>query len=218
MSGAGYLYCFTNAYMPGICKVGKTERQPMERLKEANSDTWSPPVWKCEFSKYVKGYSQKEITIHRVLEDMAEHIARREMFRISVEKVRRIFDLLDEDTTEQRLEPEVAPEPTPEPPPEPEEKAKPKKVLKNAGCRNQKKCFTDGQSIRHSIGEDTWTGTYQKRSNLIEHNNVGYKSLTEFVSKHYENQGIIPQTINAWNSCECFVQERWISTYSLPVI
>lgn len=204
---SGYLYCFTNIYLPGICKVGKTERQPTERLKDANSDTWSPPSWKCEFSKYVKEYSQKELLIHRILEDMSEHIPRREMFKISVEKVRRIFDLLDEVPlpTEERIQHQQVEEQV-------------KKVLTNAGCRNQKKCFTDGQSIRHSIAENVWTAVYRKTSNTIEHEHVGYKSLTEFVAKHYDSQGIQPSSIKAWKDCECFRNDRWISTYDLPTI
>lgn len=208
----GYIYCFTNTYMPGICKVGKTERSPLERLKEANSDTWSPPVWKCEFAKYVRDCNRKEQSIHRVLEDMSEHIPRREMFKISVDKVRRVFDLLDGDyssmdplpISEERIQ---LSEPTIQTPK--------KKVLNNAGCRNQKKCFEDGQSIRHTIGEDRWQAVYRKSSNTIEHENVGYKSLTEFVSKHYEKNGVSPSTIKAWQECECFLKERWISTYNL---
>jgi len=39
----GYIYCFSNPSMPGILKVGMTERTPVTRLGEANaSDTWRP--------------------------------------------------------------------------------------------------------------------------------------------------------------------------------
>jgi hypothetical protein len=205
----GYIYCFTNTYMPGICKVGKTERSPIERLKEANSDTWSPPVWKCEFAKYVQSCNQKEVSIHRVLEDMSEHIQRREMFKISVEKVRRVFDLLEGEYSLSVVEEcEISVEST-------RTEVTKKNIIKNAGCRNQKKCFIDGQAIRHSVGGDIWNAIYRKTSNLLEHENIGYKSLTEFVSKHYEQQGIKVSTIKAWQECECFLGEKWVSTYNL---
>ena len=40
----GYVYCFANDSMPGILKIGMTERSPEECLSEANTaDTWKPP-------------------------------------------------------------------------------------------------------------------------------------------------------------------------------
>ena len=50
---SGYIYCFSNASMPGIIKVGVTERTPELRLMEANSsDTWRPPTpYIIEFAK-----------------------------------------------------------------------------------------------------------------------------------------------------------------------
>ena len=49
----GYLYCFSNSSMPGILKIGMTERTPDIRLSEANSsNTWKPPTpYKIEFAK-----------------------------------------------------------------------------------------------------------------------------------------------------------------------
>ncbi len=42
---SGYIYCFSNPSMPGILKVGMTERTPEIRLFEANCpDTWRPPT------------------------------------------------------------------------------------------------------------------------------------------------------------------------------
>lgn len=207
MATPGYIYCFTNAYIPGMCKVGKTERSPIERLKEANSDTWSPPVWKYEFAKHVLDCNQKELAIHRLLEEFTERIPRREMFKVSVEKVRYVFDILDGEYVhmEERNSVENVP-------------VVKKTILKNAGCRNQKKCFADGQSIRHTIGEDRWQGIYRKDTNTINHDTIAYKSLTEFVSKHYEKNGIPSLKIKAWEECECFTNEQWISTFNLPIL
>ena len=59
----GYIYCFSNQSMPGILKIGMTERTPEIRLNEANrSDTWRPPtLYKIEFAKKVLNPKQKEL-------------------------------------------------------------------------------------------------------------------------------------------------------------
>lgn len=94
----GYLYCFSNPSMPGIVKVGVTERTPESRLSEANaSDTWKPPTpYKIEFAKRIKNPTEKEKTLHNLLEKYTERIhSRREFFRVSTEEVRMFFNLVD---------------------------------------------------------------------------------------------------------------------------
>jgi hypothetical protein len=94
----GYIYCFSNPSMPGILKVGMTERTPELRLRDANSsDTWRPPTpYKIEFAKKVSNPSQKEKTLHTLLEQHTDRINhRREFFRLSKEEVLKFFDLMD---------------------------------------------------------------------------------------------------------------------------
>jgi len=94
----GYLYCFSNQSMPGILKVGMTERTPEIRLNEANSsDTWRPPTpYKIEFAKKVLNPKQKETTLHNLLSQYTEQInPKREFFRVSSEEVNTFFDLID---------------------------------------------------------------------------------------------------------------------------
>ena len=96
----GYIYCFSNPSMPGILKIGMTERTPKKRLNEANaSDTWRPPTkYKIEFAKKVKNPKQKETTLHFLLEKYTDRInPRREFFRISSKEVNTFFDLIDGD-------------------------------------------------------------------------------------------------------------------------
>jgi hypothetical protein len=103
----GYLYCFSNESMPGILKIGMTERTPELRLNEANgSDTWKPPTpYKIEFAKKVLNPKQQETMIHKLLEQYTERInPKREFFRISVEKARIFFDLIDDDLLEEQEE------------------------------------------------------------------------------------------------------------------
>ena len=94
----GYIYCFSNDSMPGLVKVGMTDRNPEERLKEANKpDTFKPPSpYKIEFAKYVIDPKQKEKTIHKLLEKYTERVnTNREFFRILPDDLRVFFDLID---------------------------------------------------------------------------------------------------------------------------
>jgi hypothetical protein len=95
----GYVYCISNQSMPGILKIGITERTPEERLVEANaSDTWRPPTpYLLEFSKKVTNPRQRETTIHTFLNDQRIH-PRREFFRTELDKVRLLFNLMDGET------------------------------------------------------------------------------------------------------------------------
>lgn len=95
---AGYLYCMTNVCMPGLLKIGMTERTPEERLKDANSpDTWRPPTpYVIEFAKMVTQPKQKEATLHKLLEQFTDRVhPRREFFRLPIDDVRTFFDLMD---------------------------------------------------------------------------------------------------------------------------
>jgi len=97
----GWIYCFSNVSMPGILKIGMTERSPEDRLKDANSaDTWRPPTpYKIEMAKKVGLPKQKEVGLHLLLEKYTERIhPRREFFRASVEQIIDFFALIDGET------------------------------------------------------------------------------------------------------------------------
>jgi len=215
----GYIYCFSNPSMPGILKVGMTERTPEARLSEANaSDTWRPPTpYKIEFAKKVFNPLQKEKTLHILLEQYTERIhPRREFFRVSPEEVREFFDLMDgemwtETHTEEEEEEEEEEEDTSS------ESAPRVKATGVKGCRDMAKCFTNGQRIRHTIGiNKTWIGTYDSSKNGIVYDGKTL-TLNKFAVSHYETER--PDrvsNVNAWKDCECEVDGKWISTYSLP--
>jgi len=214
----GYIYCMSNPSMPGILKVGMTERTPDIRLGEANaSDTWRPPTpYTIEFAKKVSNASGKEKTLHILLEQCRIH-PRREFFRNSSEKIRTFFDLMDgemwtgphvedEEEEEEKEEEDTSSESAP--------RVKPTGVK---GCRDMAKCFTDGQRIRHTIGmNNTWIGIYDSSKNRIVHD-LKTLTLNKFAVLHFESER--PDrvsSVNAWKECECEVDGKWISTYSLP--
>jgi hypothetical protein len=94
----GYVYCFSNESMPGILKVGMTERIPTARLADANSsDTWRPPTpYKIEFAKKVNNPKNKETLLHGLLTRYTDRVnPKREFFRVSVEEVKQFFELMD---------------------------------------------------------------------------------------------------------------------------
>ena len=92
----GYVYCFANDSMPGLLKIGMTERTPEERLHEANqTDTWKPPTpYYYIFAKRVDNPKQKEKTLHRILQEERVN-PNREFFCVSIEKVSLLFELID---------------------------------------------------------------------------------------------------------------------------
>jgi hypothetical protein len=212
--------------MPGILKVGMTERTPEIRLREANaSDTWRPPTpYKIEFAKKVFNASCKEKTLHTLLEQYTDRInLRREFFRVSTEEVRKFFDLMDgelwtvtheevkveveeEEEEEDDSSSEFSPDSTP-------------RIKQTGGCRDIAKCFTDGQRIRHTIGiNKTWIGTYNSSKSEIEHDGKYYKTMCGFANSHYKSDGQQYGHRDGWGKCECEVDGRWISTYSLPAL
>ena len=86
-------------------------------------------------------------------------------------------------------------------------------------CRDARQCFRHGQLIRHTTGNNTWTGTYDSSRNVIICNEITYEGLSplnQFVKSHYETerQDRVPNA-NAWRECQCEVNGQWISTYNL---
>lgn len=195
-----------------ILKVGMTERTPEIRLSEANaSDTWRPPTpYKIEFAKKVSNASAKEKTLHLLLEQYTERINhRREFFRVSSEEVRNFFDLMDGEMWEETRIEEDEEE-------EEEDTSDPVARVKPKGCRDMSKCFTHEQRIRHIIGiNKTVIGIYDTKKNGIIYDGKTL-TLNMFASSHYklERPNRISR-VNAWKECECEVDGKWISTYSL---
>ena len=213
----GYLYCFSNESMPGIVKIGITERTPDLRLKEANtSDTWKPPTpYKIEFAKKVLNPKQKETILHKLLSQYTERInPKREFFRVSLEEVKTFVEIIDGDLwIENKKEDED------EDDNEDDNEEITNSISLVVKCRDTSKCFTNGQRIRHTIGiNKTWIGIYDSSKNAIIHNSKLYQGrspLNQFAISHYESERSNRVSVNAWSECECEVNGKWISTYNL---
>jgi hypothetical protein len=91
----GYVYVMSNASMPGLLKIGYTERPIEERLQEANQpNTWIPTPFSLELSRFVNDPQKKEATLHKIFDECRVN-PKREFFRVEIERVKPMFDLMD---------------------------------------------------------------------------------------------------------------------------
>jgi hypothetical protein len=90
---AGYIYCFSNASMPDIFKIGITHECPLKLLKEANeNDVWRPPTpYKIELVKYVEA-AEKRLKIFK--DDVVESPLKRSesFYKVPLEDIHYVFD------------------------------------------------------------------------------------------------------------------------------
>ena len=89
----GYVYAMSNKSMPGILKIGMTERSIEERLKDANG-TFTLIPFVVVMSKYVSNCKEKERCIHQILQSKRVNL-KKEFFQVTLEEIKPIFDLMD---------------------------------------------------------------------------------------------------------------------------
>ena len=65
----GFIYCLSNPSMPGIYKVGKTDRAPSQRCFELSNSTSVPEPFFILFYVEVDNALQTERELHRDLDD-----------------------------------------------------------------------------------------------------------------------------------------------------
>lgn len=83
---AGYIYILSNASMPGLVKIGRTDRQPEDRAREL-STTGVPTPFKIEYSIFVSDSVEVEKQIHKVLSNHGyRHSPSREFFELASDK------------------------------------------------------------------------------------------------------------------------------------
>jgi hypothetical protein len=188
----GYIYCFANDSMPGICKIGMTTRTVEERLREANFvGTWRPPTpYTCMYVKEVENVSRIERQIHEEFEKMGLRVSERsEFFKTDVNMVRNVVESI----ICGKIGDEI-------------------KGVKTE--TSGKRCFAgwfetylkDGQEIRHIVGETKiWLGRYCKANGtVICDDGSVYGTIRNFCISHMRAE--IPHkrqyTMNNWRLCQ----------------
>nr|WP_315479687.1 GIY-YIG nuclease family protein [uncultured Rhodoferax sp.] len=90
----GYVYVLTNESMPGIVKVGRTERQPEIRSKELQT-TGVPQPFRLEHFVFVDDCPTAEQQIHTLLESKGLRTsASREFFNATLQEVIEAVELV----------------------------------------------------------------------------------------------------------------------------
>ena len=94
----GYVYALSNESMPGIFKIGMTERSPEERLLEANlPHVFTPPTpYVIACYKKVKNCKETEKMIHALIYDKRVN-KNKEFFKIPIKELKDLFNGIDED-------------------------------------------------------------------------------------------------------------------------
>lgn len=65
----GFVYCLENSCMPGIHKIGMTDRSPTQRCNELSSATSAPMPFDIVFYVEVDNAAMVERALHQVLAD-----------------------------------------------------------------------------------------------------------------------------------------------------
>jgi hypothetical protein len=90
----GYVYCLSNPAMPGLLKIGFTDRPIVNRLKELSAATGVPEAFEVEFCVRVRNASDLERRLHFELREFRVS-TQKEFFRLSIEEaVNRILSFL----------------------------------------------------------------------------------------------------------------------------
>ena len=154
----GYLYCFSNVSMPGILKIGISKKTPDTILNDANiSDSWRPPTpYEIQFAKKIIKPKEK-LSILRKYKHLKEKNLKMDFFQVSIEEIKPFFDIIDGELWNKEKD----------------------------YCRDMRKCFKNGQVIRHNIGISTWDGIYNFTENVIIYDKKSYNTLSGFTKAHY---------------------------------
>lgn len=92
MNNEGYIYVLINPVMDGLVKIGKTTRDPAERINELSSATGVPAPFILVYKEYFSDCDRAEQVIHSLLEDMGYRLTEnREFFYVPVHEAIKII-------------------------------------------------------------------------------------------------------------------------------
>ena len=93
----GWIYTLSNdSFHSGIYKIGMTTHAILQKRVSELDTTGVPGKFHPEFAKWVKNPLEKEKKIHKILKKYRIR-DNREFFKIDLEKIRELFDLIDGD-------------------------------------------------------------------------------------------------------------------------
>lgn len=79
-ANGGYVYALLNSTIPGLVKIGKTERDPDERAKELSGATGIPTPFAVAYAEWFQDCSAAEDYVHALLEQKGFRVARNREF------------------------------------------------------------------------------------------------------------------------------------------
>lgn len=91
----GYVYCMSHPLFDGVYKIGCTRNTPHGRAKQL-SGTGHYINFKVEFAKFVSDHEEIESLLHTLFIKYRVN-KNREFFKVSLEKINDIFDMLEGD-------------------------------------------------------------------------------------------------------------------------
>lgn len=95
--GAGFLYILANPSMPGLVKVGRTNRKPSERAQELSGSTGVPTPFLVVYEVLVSDCNEAEKYIHTVLSNRGYRLSEnREFFKAPIPEIINMFMSLPE--------------------------------------------------------------------------------------------------------------------------
>ena len=90
----GFVYVLSNPSMPGLLKIGRTERDPTDRISELSAGSAVPTPFKLEYSLFSIEMEEVEQAIHA---DLTKYRVspEREFFQASLEEVKtRLYNIV----------------------------------------------------------------------------------------------------------------------------
>jgi len=79
-TNGGHVYALLNSAMPGLVKIGKTEREPDERAKELSVGTGIPTPFLVAYEEWFKDCSAAEDYVHALLDEKGFRLAQNREF------------------------------------------------------------------------------------------------------------------------------------------
>lgn len=104
----GYIYILSNKSMPGLVKIGRTDRQPEDRAREL-STTGVPTPFRIEYSIFVQDSVASEANVHKILEKRGcRRSQMREFFELSVQEAIELVKVVAGDPTADNSNPDFS--------------------------------------------------------------------------------------------------------------